>query len=159
MGKIKNRKTDNNKRTVKEINPKRKVIFSLILVLIPFIIILIIEFFLRIIHYGDNYSLFVDYDFYGKEYKKCNPEFGKKYFFKFQNTVPANDMFLKQQPENGFRIFVIGSSTVYGFPYSSGIMFSRILHERLQDSYPEKQIEVVNTSITAVNSYTFMDKN
>jgi hypothetical protein len=100
----------------------------------------------------------VDYDFYGKEYRKCNPEFGKKYFSTFQNTAPANDIFLKQKPENGYRIFVIGSSTVNGFPYSPGIMFSRILHERLQDSYPGKQIEVINTSIIAVNSYTFYDK-
>ena len=158
MGNVNNKKKTNIKKSANEIDPKRKRIFSFILALIPFLIFLIIELFLRILQYGESYKLFIDYDFYGKEYRKCNPEFGKKYFFKFQNTVPANDIFLNQKPENGFRIFVIGSSTVYGFPYSSGIMFSRILHERLQDSYPGKQIEVINTSITAVNSYTFIDK-
>ncbi len=158
MGHKKNNKLKKGKRSAGEIDPKRKRIFSLIMWLVPFIILLIIELFLRIFHYGESYNLFVDYDFYGKEYRKCNPEFGKKYFSTFQNTAPANDIFLKQKPENGYRIFVIGSSTVYGFPYSPGIMFSRILHERLQDSYPGKQIEVINTSITAVNSYTFYDK-
>ncbi len=149
---------DNKKKAGDKIDPKKRIIFSLILVLFPFIILLIVEFLLRIFQYGDNYNLFMDYDLYGVEYRKCNPEFGKKYFYRIQHSVPANDIFLKQKPENGFRIFVIGSSTVYGFPYSSGIMFSRILHERLQDSYPDKHIEVINTSITAVNSYTLLDK-
>ena len=158
MGKIKKSKMNDTRKPDQYLDSKRKIIFSIILVLIPFIILFIIEFFLRVIHYGDNYKLFVDYDFYGKEYRRCNIEFGKKYFNRFQYSVPANDMFLKQKPKNGFRIFVMGSSTVYGFPYSSGIMFSRILHERLQDSYPDKHIEVINTSITAVNSYTLLDK-
>ena len=78
MGKEIRDKTD-NKKPDNRIDPKKKIIFSLILVLFPFIILFIIEFFLRIIQYGDNYNLFVDYDFYGEEYKKCNPEFGKIY--------------------------------------------------------------------------------
>ena len=163
MGRAKNSKpdnykTDNQNKPDGRIDPKKRIIFPIMLVLISFIFLFIIESFLRIIHYGDNYNLFIEYKFYGKEYKKCNPEFGKKYFYTFQNSVPQNDIFLKRKPENGFRIFVMGSSTVYGFPYSSGIMFSRILHDRLQDSYPDKYIEVINTSITAVNSYTLLDK-
>jgi tetratricopeptide (TPR) repeat protein/lysophospholipase L1-like esterase len=158
MGKIIKSKMNDTRKPNEYLDPKKRIIFSIILVLIPFIILLIIEFFLRIINYGDNYDLFMDYDFYGKEYKRCNPEFGKKYFHRFQNSIPPNDIFLKQKPENGFRIFVMGSSTVFGFPYSSGIMFSRILQERLEDSYPGKHIEVINTSITAVNSYTLLDK-
>ncbi len=158
MVKIRENRKSISRKPGNKFNPGKKIVFSLILVLIPFILLLVIEFFLRIIQYGDNYDLFVDYDFYGKEYRKCNPEFGRKYFYRFQNSVPANDIFLRKKPENGFRIFVMGSSTVYGFPYSSGMMFSRILHERLQDSYPDKHIEVVNTSITAVNSYTLLDK-
>ncbi len=51
----------------------------------------------------------------------------------------------------------MGSSTVIGFPYNYNLMFSRILHERLEDSYPEKHIEVVNTAITAINSYSLLD--
>jgi tetratricopeptide (TPR) repeat protein/lysophospholipase L1-like esterase len=158
MGKTAEIKNYDKKKQDKYFASKKKIVFSIILVLIPFIILFIIEFFLRIINYGDNYNLFMDYNFYGKEYRKCNPEFGKKYFYRFQNSVPPNDIFLKHKPENGFRIFVMGSSTVFGFPYSSGIMFSRILHDRLQDSYPGKHIEVINTSITAVNSYTLLDK-
>ncbi len=158
MGKAKTIKIRDGAKSAGEIDPKRKRLYSLMLWGLTLILLFIIELVLRIFQYGESYDLFIDYEFYGREYRRCNPDFGKKYFSKFQNTTPANDIFLKQKPENGYRIFVIGSSTVYGFPYSPGIMFSRILHERLQDSYPDKKIEVINTSITAVNSYTFYDK-
>ncbi|MBN1416392.1 MAG: hypothetical protein JW973_14915 [Bacteroidales bacterium] len=140
------------------ISSGKKAVFSVMLFLFPFLMLTLIELSLRAFKYGDSYDLFVDFKFYGKEYKRCNPEYGKKYFFHLAYTSPHNDIFLKKKPENGLRIFVIGSSTVWGFPYGSGIMFSRILHQRLQDGYPEKQVEVVNTAITAVNSYTLLDK-
>jgi tetratricopeptide (TPR) repeat protein len=158
MGKAKTMKTRDGGKSSRKIDPKRKRLYSLMLWGLTLIFLFIIELALRVFHYGESYDLFIDFEFYGREYRRCNPDFGKKYFSTFQNTAPANDIFLKQKPENGYRIFVIGSSTVYGFPYSPGIMFSRILHERLQDNYPDKKIEVINTSITAVNSYTFYDK-
>jgi tetratricopeptide (TPR) repeat protein len=140
------------------IDPKKKLIFSLFFVLIPLIFLLLVEMTLRSVNYGQNYSLFVDFDLFGKKYSKVNPEYGKKYFYDLPFMSPNNDIFLKEKPKNGYRIFVIGSSTTAGFPYTSGIMFSRILQERLQDSYPDKQVEVVNTAMTAINSFAFQDK-
>jgi len=139
-------------------NTGRKLIYNLILLCIPFLILFLLEIFLRIIGFGDNLNLFINHpDKEFKEYKIVNPLIGKKYFQKLKYTSPANDMFLKEKQGNGFRIFVMGSSTVIGFPYGYNLMFSRILHERLQDSYPEKHIEVVNTAITAINSYSLLD--
>ncbi|RQW02638.1 hypothetical protein EH222_13425 [candidate division KSB1 bacterium] len=66
-------------------------------------------------------------------------------------------MFRKVKPENGFRVFVLGSSTVFGFPYEENLLFSKILQQRLQDSYPDKYIEIINTSLTAINSYSLLD--
>ncbi len=141
-----------------EHNKRKKLIFSIILVLLPFIFLVIIELTLRIFKYGDNLSLFVDFP--GKElseYKIVNPVIGKKYFSKLPNTAPHHDIFLKEKPDNGFRIFVLGSSTVFGFPYEENVMFTKILAKRLQDSYPDKKIEVINTAITAINSFTLLD--
>ena len=153
MGNIKktNQKTD-------PISPKKKLIFSIVLVLIPLIFLLLVEVTLRSVNYGSNYKLFTDFNLFGKQYYKINPDYGKKYFYNLPSMVPHNDIFLKEKPKNGYRIFVIGSSTTAGFPYTSGIMFSRILQARLQDSYPDKQIEIVNTAMTAINSYAFQDK-
>ncbi len=51
----------------------------------------------------------------------------------------------------------MGSSTVVGFPYGDNLMFSRILHLRLREAFPHKEIEVINTAITAINSFTLAD--
>jgi tetratricopeptide (TPR) repeat protein len=136
----------------------KKLLFSTMLIAIPLFIFFLLEMVLRIINYGDNYNLFLDFpeeDF--REYRFINPVIGKKYFQKLEYNKPCGDMFLKEKPENGFRVFVLGSSTVLGFPYDQNLMFSRILQERLQDCYPEKKIEVINTAITAINSFTLLD--
>jgi len=86
-----------------------------------------------------------------------NPEIGKKYFNKMEYSAPAKDIFLKKKPNDVIRIFAMGSSSVVGFPYANNLMFSRILHERLRDAYPGKKIEMVNTAITAINSFTLAD--
>jgi tetratricopeptide (TPR) repeat protein len=141
-----------------EQSASRKKLFRIITFTFPLIILLIFEGALRIVSYGDNLKLFVENPIEGYEdYLMVNPSIGKKYFQKFEYDAPSNDIFLKKKPKDAFRIFVMGSSTVVGFPFEKNLMFSRILHKRLEDTYPEKKIEVVNTAITAVNSYTLYD--
>lgn len=136
----------------------KKLLFNVILISLPFIILLIIEIFLRIFNYGENYRLFVDFPGHDySAYRFINPDIGRKYFQRISYNRPCGDMFLKEKPENGFRIFVLGSSTVLGFPYDQNLMFTRILQDRLQDCYPDKKIEVINTAITAINSFTLLD--
>jgi tetratricopeptide (TPR) repeat protein len=136
----------------------QNLVFKLITVFIPVLILLTFEGVLRITGYGDNLNLFVQNPVKGYEkFMMVNPVIGKKYFQKFEYTAPANDIFLKDKPGNSFRIFVMGSSTVFGFPYERNLMFSRILHQQLTDAYPDKKIEVVNTAITAINSFTLLD--
>ncbi len=142
----------------RKISKKQKVVFKLITGLIPFLILLAFEGLLRLTGYGDNLDLFIRNPTEGYEkYMIVNPVVGKKYFQKFEYTAPANDIFLAEKPENTFRVFVMGSSTVYGFPYERNLMFSRILHKQLEDAYPDKKIEMVNTAITAINSFTLLD--
>lgn len=136
----------------------RKTIFSIISILLPFILLIFLELILRISGYGDNLSLFITHPDKGFEnYYVVNPEIGKKYFRKMEYSAPAKDRFLKKKPADVFRIFAMGSSTVVGFPYDNNLGFPRILSERLRDAYPGKKFEVVNTAITAINSFTFTD--
>jgi lysophospholipase L1-like esterase len=142
----------------KAISKPKKLLFNLLLVLIPVLFFIILEFVLRLFHYGDNYNLFMDHpDEMYKEYRVVNPLVGAKYFQHLEYTAPARDIFLKKKPDDCFRIFVMGSSTVIGFPYENNLMFSRILQEKLQDAYPDKKIEMVNTAITAINTFTLLD--
>lgn len=130
-------------------------IFSWVLILLFFACF---ELILRLFSYGGDMHLFVDFDSKSKEnYLRVNPIVGEKYFTRFEATTGTHDMFLKEKPENGFRIFLLGSSTLYGYPYDRNLMASRILHRRLKDAYPDRHVEVVNTSITAINSITLKD--
>lgn len=141
-----------------QISPNRRRIYSIISILIPIIFLIALELILRLTGYGDNHSLFITHPDEGFEnYYVVNPEIGKKYFQKMEYTAPAKDRFLKEKPEDVFRVFVMGSSTVVGFPYDNNLSFSRILEERLRDAYPEKKFEIVNTAITAINSFTLAD--
>jgi tetratricopeptide (TPR) repeat protein len=137
---------------------QRVILLKVFAVLLPVLFILLFEGLLRLAGYGDNMNLFIQIPEKGYEnYMMVNPEIGKKYFQKLEYTSPANDIFLKKKPENTFRIFVMGSSVVYGFPYDRNLMFSRILHKQLEDAWPDTEFEVVNTSITAINSFTLRD--
>lgn len=136
----------------------RTIVFRVIALALPVLFFGVLELGLRLADYGGNLDLFISSGGDFTEYYICNPRVGRRYFF-MQNTVPSppNDIFLKQKPENGYRIFVLGGSTTAGYPYGPNLMFSRILQRRLSDVFPEKRIEVVNTAMTAVNSYTMVD--
>lgn len=132
--------------------------FWLFIVLSPLCFFAVTEGILKIARKGDYPALFVDADTLHTDYKRVNPKIGNRYFGR-QSTLPlpANDLFLKKKPADGFRIFVLGESTTLGFPYGNLLMFSRILQFRLQDTFPNRSIEVINTSLTAVNSFTLLD--
>jgi tetratricopeptide (TPR) repeat protein len=136
----------------------KRILFNLLLFLIPVCILLLVEGALRLGRYGGDFRLFIPAPEEVSDYYRCNPDIGKRYFYQ-QFTIPSppKDLFLKEKPENGYRIFVLGGSTTAGFPYGNNLMFSRILWRRLQDAFPEKRIEVVNTAMAAVNSYAMLD--
>ena len=138
---------------------KKNTVFKLVAISLPFAFIFLIEVMLRIIGYGENYELFhkviSEND---TEYYVMNAEISKKYF---RNTGfhsdNQSDLFLKHKTDKTYRIFVQGASTVVGFPFYKNASFPRLLKHRLSRTFPDRNIEVVNTGITAVNSYTLWD--
>jgi len=151
-------KNINKSNSSPEISFGKRILFSLLLLLIALSVLLLVEGILRFCNYGGDLSLFVSAPEEISDYYRCNPDIGKRYFYQqFTIPDPPKDLFLKKKPENGYRIFVLGGSTTAGFPYGNNLMFSRILWRRLQDTFPEKRIEVVNTAMAAVNSYTILD--
>ena len=136
---------------------KKKVFISLT-VLLPFCFFLFLELGLRFFSFGNDLSLFIPAPGQGLKYLICNSQVARRYFVNQEACPgPVADSFLRQKPENGYRIFVMGGSTTYGFPYLPNLMFPRILQKKLQLTFPDKKIEVINTAMTAVNSYTLAD--
>lgn len=138
---------------------KKRTIFKLVAISLPLVLLILLEVILRLSGYGIRYNLFNHLEFKNQpDHLIMNSKIGSKYFK--QNDIDADnqvDVFLKTKTDSTFRIFVQGASTVVGFPYYHSGSFPRLLKHRLSQTFPEKNIEVINTGITAVNSYTLLD--
>ncbi len=146
------------KNVTHELSPAKKRLFTLIALAIPIVFILLLETGLRIADYGGNTTLFVPTPTADSPYFGINQIVGRRYFYRDEFAPsPRKDLFLKEKPENGYRIFLLGGSSAAGFPYGNNLTFSRILQRRLVDAFPEKRIEVINCAFTAINSYTLLD--
>jgi tetratricopeptide (TPR) repeat protein len=140
--------------------PKKQnnLVFKIATVLIPFVLLFLLEVGLHISEYGGNQDLFIGMSGTYSAYKKCNPAVARRFFVREKSLPsPSTDIFLKQKPTNGYRIFVVGGSSAAGYPYGENVMFSRILNRWLSETFPDKNIEIVNTAMPAVNSYTLLD--
>jgi lysophospholipase L1-like esterase len=138
-----------------ELKERKKVIFYVIMVILPYFLLVLLELALRLFSYGNDLSLFIPSS--DSRYFEINRHVSERFFSKLEHTTPLNENFLREKPDNGYRIFVLGESTVQGFPYDANIAFTRILQRRLQDIFPDRTIEVINLGLTAVNSYTLLD--
>lgn len=124
---------------------------------LPFFLLALVECALRITGAGDDLRLFVSAPLESSPYYGINPRVVQRYVSYMGeefNPAPIKDLFLKKKPDNGYRIFVLGESTTAGFPYASNVSFARFLHRRLADAFPERFIEVVNTSISSESDMT-----
>ncbi len=138
------------------ISNRKSTIFKLIAIVLPFVLLVFFEILLRFIGYGNDYRIFLE-DKSGS-FLYLNPVIGKKYFTIEKNaTMGSIDPFKKSKDKYTYRIFVMGESTSAGFPYMYNGTFPRTLKYRLQTTFPDLNIEVINLSLTAVNSYTLLD--
>jgi tetratricopeptide (TPR) repeat protein len=153
-----NKKAPVSVRRSTALSPARKRAFTISLVALPIVLMILCELGLRMMHYGGNTALFVSIPDENSKYYGINLDVAKRYFTTLSDVpTPRKDLFLKVKPENGYRIFVLGESTAAGFPFGNNITFSRILNRRLSDLFPEKHVEIVNTALTAINTYTQLD--
>ncbi len=132
--------------------------FYTIAVLIPFIFFILLELFLKIINYGHSYNIFIPESKSHPERLVLNPGIAQKYFSNLTHfPTPNSGSFEKDKKDNFFRVFVLGESTVQGYPFVPNASFPSDLQRRLELLYPSTNIEVVNCGISAIDSYTVRD--
>jgi tetratricopeptide (TPR) repeat protein len=139
---------------------KPHFVFYLIAVLMPVLFFVLLEVGLRSFGYGQDLRLFVPADKkqFNEPYMVTNVDVANRYFSAgYRTPIAPEEYFKKKKPKNGYRIFVMGGSTTAGWPYPRNVMFSRVLAQRLSDAFPNKYIEVINTGIAAVNTFTLLD--
>jgi tetratricopeptide (TPR) repeat protein len=136
---------------------KRVVLFKLIGILIAFLILVLLEVGLRIFNYGYDLSLFKE-DPKDKNFLVLNPDAPKRYFNDPALAPSGNsEPFKKVKDKNICRIFILGESTTIGYPYFHNGSFHRWLQYRLMQTFPDRRFEIINLSLTAVNSYTVLE--
>ena len=135
----------------------KRRLFGVVMWLLPVLFFVGLEGVLRLAGYGDTYPLFEPVSGY-PAYLNQNNEVGWRYFTR-QERVPTSlsDAFKAEKDSSIFRLFVQGGSSAAGYTFYHGGSFSRMLEQRLQQTFPERPIEVVNTAMAAVNSYTLLD--
>src|ERR1039457_4166005 len=147
----KNQKKQNKEKVT---SPTRKI-FYLVLILIPIIFFVLLEIGLRFFEYGYDYTQWVSPT---KGKYVLNPDIAHKYFHNIDNVPYSNqDIFDEIKKPNAFRVFVLGESAGAGYPFIPLRAFSRYLEQKLSLQYPASKIEVINCSITAINTYTMRD--
>ncbi len=137
--------------------PTRRRVFTALMLALPLLFFAFLEGALRLSGFGEDWPLFVPVPGH-EDYLYQNREVARRYFVREQ-TLPTSisDAFKARKDTATFRLFVQGGSSAAGYPYYYGGSFSRMLEQRLQQTFPERSIEVVNTAMAAVNSYTLLD--
>ncbi|HEY2648625.1 MAG TPA: hypothetical protein VGI38_05510 [Puia sp.] len=135
---------------------KNRLIFKTIAVLLPFLLLFAIEIALRVFHYGNDLNLFIPAANH-PDYLVLNPAASRKYFINESFAPTGNsELFKKEKDPSTLRIFVLGESTTIGYPFFHNGSFHRWLQYRLMHTFPDRQFEIINLSLTAVNSYTVL---
>jgi hypothetical protein len=65
--------------------------------------------------------------------------------------------FLKQKPDNGFRLFILGESPLHAYPDSDRMHISQLLKRELEGLLPDKQVEVIPLILHANHSLLLYD--
>ena len=146
-------------RDSKPLTPARRWLFRFSILAIPVLCFVLLEAGLRLGGYGHSYPLFIAVaDAPG--YLQANPEVVRRFVVE-ETREPGVEIwpvpFPADKAPETLRIFVQGGSSAAGWPYGFGASLAGMLQQRLQASLPERNIEVITTAMTAVNSYTLMD--
>jgi len=136
-------------------------LFTLVLIFIPIVFFFVLELGLRLADYGEPYPLFTQArenpDYLMSNHTSLMQRFLGRYDSYLPLTESNTSYFLKNKPDHAFRIFVHGGSTAVGFPYGAGASIGLVLGQRLRQTFPDRLIEIVDTSMHGIGSYAIRD--
>ena len=129
--------------------------FNFLLLLIPILLIAFLEISLFLFNYGEPFN---QWEIVDSQKMMCNPEIAKRYFYTTDAVpYPSQDLFDIEKGKNSIRIFILGGSSAAGYPFTPNGSFARYVRKRLELIHPNKTIEVINTAMAAINSYSLLD--
>jgi tetratricopeptide (TPR) repeat protein len=99
----------------------------------------------------------------GVDWVQINPGVATRFFSgsvkgrHIQMPTIFADRFTRVKPDNEFRIFVLGGSSVQGYPYPYNVAFPALLEIILNNMLAGKTCTVMNCGVTALNSYALIE--
>ena len=137
---------------------KKSLLLNLLAVLVGMGAIVLLEVALYLADAGPSSRLFLASHRDGEVVYEVNPHIGHRFFQQqYRRPVPYNPSFPQKKPPDAVRIFVLGASTLLGFPNPPNTAFPHFLAEMLADVYPDRHFEVINCGMTAINTFCLLD--
>src|ERR1700757_3976067 len=146
---------ESEKAASRPAKPYRSIALAASAILIPLVVLVVIEFSLRLANVGFTTELLVPCTVKGIPASCYNLFFATPYFPAGMVQTPRLYSVPATKPAGTFRIFVLGESAAMGDP-DSAYGFSRYLEVMLRQRYPSMKFEVVNTGSVAINSHVVL---
>ena len=138
----------------------RRVALWTVMLALPFALLAGAELGLRLTGFGhDREPLFMPSP-QQAGYMQANPRVVTRFFTdpaRAPNVSIETTYFVASKPPGSFRVFVQGESSAAGFPYGLSAALAGVLDRRLEQAFPDREIEVISTAMAAVNSYALED--
>ncbi len=135
---------------------KRLWIWRIVAVLaVPFILLTGLELGLRVFGFGYAPGFFLPGVVQGEEVLLNNPKYGWRFFPPSLARAPWPFAMRSEKPEDVLRVFVFGESAAMGDP-DPRFSMARMLEALLEQRYPGRNFEVINTAFTAINSHVIL---
>ena len=140
-------------------NNRKTTYFKIGLMLLPFLALIGLEFVLWLFNAFPEPPLMVETIKNGRPVLQLNPYVATRYFPPESPALPTlyPESFAKEKSPDTFRIFCLGGSSTAGFPFDYQVPFPKQLSFMLSESQPDKNIEVINLGLSAINSFSVLD--
>ncbi|MEM7391694.1 MAG: tetratricopeptide repeat protein, partial [Verrucomicrobiota bacterium] len=119
----------------------------------PLLFLLLMEGGLRLFGVGYPVDFFLPVP--GQDAVTANPRYTYRFFPKQLVREPDLIRMARKKPDDVYRIFILGGSAARGTP-DPRFGFGRLLEVMLEDAYPGRRFEVVNTAMVAINSHVVL---
>lgn len=137
------------------IPPRRRQLFKLAAIALPFLGLLLLELGLRLGGFGYPTAFFLKSEAEGKPVLIENQRFGWRFFPPAMARAPLAMTVPPRKAPDTLRVVVLGESAAMGDP-EPAYGFARYLDVLLREAFPEQKIEVINAAMTAINSHAIL---
>jgi len=135
---------------------KKRWFFIVLSVLTVLLILAVAESILRLAKIGYPTQYFLTRSDAGKHVIYENQKYGWRFMPHQLARTPRSFSFPADKTKETIRIFVFGESAALGDP-EPAFGFSRILEVMLSERFPQLKFEVINLSMTAINSHVLRE--